>query len=269
MCDRSFPNVTAPDDNARKTGLCGGDRIAAPRTMPNTVEAYDLGAVDAPQVARPKRAPYAVRTPPRAWGRTSGPRAELSATLSLFVPGSGQLLRKEGALGLFFLTSIGFLLTFGWALLKTFDRLAHTLALLEIPLAVPFLLLGCAYVATATLHVTAVLSAAASPAPGAPLLPHPLLSGLASTLAPGWGQLLNGDRGRAGLFLGGLWVVGAVWLAGSETATEFFNSFAPAVSAWEQTLREPIFVWAVRFTLPALLWSLAVYDAVSSAASRR
>ncbi len=233
------------------------------------VEAYDLGAVDAPQVARPKRAPFPVRTAPPAWDRRSGPRAELSATLSLFLPGSGQLLRKEGALGLFFLTSIGFLLTFGWALLDTFDRLARTLVLLEIPLAVPLLLLACTYVATATLHVTAVLNAAGRAEPATLLRPHPVLTGLASTLAPGWGQLLNGDRARAGLFLCGLWIVGAVWVAGSEAATEFFNSFAPAVSAWEQALREPIFAWAVRFTLPALLWSLAVYDAVSSAASCR
>ncbi len=233
--------------------------------MRQTVGVYDLGDLGpgAP-AARPTRVPFPARlaSRPRTWAWR--PPASLCASLSLLVPGLGQLVRGQAALGLFFLTTVGFLAALSWAVIETLDRLAPTLGLLGIPLFVPFCVLGAAYALAAVLHTAGALGAA-SPGPGRS---HAILAGLASVCIPGWGQLLNGDRSRAALFLGGVWVVAAVWIAGSPAATQLISAFAPAVPPWEQALRAPLVAWTARWTLPALIWSLSVYDAASSAGRR-
>ena len=53
------------------------------------------------------------RQPRAGWLPDIGP--ELSASLSLFLPGTGQVLRREMILGAFFLSTLPFLGAFGWA----------------------------------------------------------------------------------------------------------------------------------------------------------
>jgi hypothetical protein len=179
------------------------------------------------------------------------------------------LLRRETLLGIFYLSSIAFLGVLTWSILTTFDRLTGTLALLEVSLALPLWILVTAYGCAAGLHVAGVLNAATGRTAAARQTPPAFVPGLASALVPGWGQLLNGDRARAGVFLGSLWAVAAVWIVGSSAATEFFNTYVTSVGSWEQTLRQPAVAWTARWTLPVLLWGLAIYDAASSAANRR
>lgn len=245
--------------------------------MRDLADAYDLGEVgSATTVARPRSPSYApsaaavrrVAAAHRARGWSSDPRPELSGSLSLFLPGAGQFLCRRITLGLFFLSSLGFLAAASWAALSTFDRLAPTLALLEIPISVPLGMLACAYLMAAGLHVFAVLDASRPEDSTEAMVPHPVIPGVASALVPGWGQLLNGDRLRASLFLVALWIVAGIWFAGSSSATAFLNAHVPAVTGWEQTLRAPFFAWTARWTLPVLVWTVAVYDATSSAAAR-
>ena len=233
--------------------------------MATTGEAYDLGTV-AGTAGRPVARPVPAAS--HAYGRSRIPHSELLSflpgSLSLFLPGSGQVLHGDTTRGLFFFCSIGFLGTLSWALLTTADRLAETLALLEVSMMPVFAVVALAYCLAGVAHVGGVLSAA-------PRVSrsdwHPAVSGLASALVPGWGQLLNGDRIRAGLFLACLWLAAAVWILDSRATMELLNAYLPGVGIWEQTVRQPFVLWTARWTFPAVLWSLAIYDAASSAAS--
>jgi hypothetical protein len=193
----------------------------------------------------------------------------ITRTLSLLVPGAGQLVRGEITFGLFLLTTSTFLWAFAWSILETLDRLAGTLALLDLSILIVFWTLGGIYVLAAMLHLTGVLAAIDAPGKHGEVIYHPALTGCASALIPGWGQLLNGDRFRAGLFLAGVWTAGGIWLVLSPAATELISAYLPAVSAWEQAARRPGPLWIALYTFPAMLWVLAVYDATSSSIYRR
>jgi hypothetical protein len=193
----------------------------------------------------------------------------LTRTLSLFVPGAGQLVRGETTLGLFLLTSTLFLLSLAWAVLDTLDRLAGTLELLGVSVMVVFGALGAFYAIAALIHLTAVLTSIDETGPGDRIDYHPALTGAASALLPGWGQLLNGDRVRTIVFLACVWIAGAVWITISPATTELLNAYLPGVSPWEQAVRRPGVLWAAQYTFPVVVWALAVYDAWVSAAGRR
>ena len=186
-------------------------------------------------------------------------RFDLPGTLSLFVPGAGHLARGQFKVGLFFLASIGFLATLAWALFGTVDRLAETLVLLGQSRAFGIWALGGIYVVAAGLHVGSVLTLAGRGG----FAPHAVVSGLASLLVPGWGQILNGDRKRAALFLGGLWLVGGAWLLFSPACRDMLAALRLHLPNGLLLLSSP----PVRWTLPAVVLALAVYDAASSAAS--
>jgi hypothetical protein len=192
----------------------------------------------------------------------------LAGSLSLFLPGLGQVARGEITLGLFFLSSTGFFAAIAWALIDTFDRITALFGLLGLPIGSLLWWFASSYVVVSVLHLSSVLAAAA-PYSSRRRAHHPVVSGAASVIVPGWGQLLNGDRARAGLFLGGVWVTAALWILGSNRATGFLNGLVPIVPVWEATLRQPFVAWTAEVTLPILIWSLAIYDAAASAAFRR
>ena len=192
-----------------------------------------------------------------------GPGATRS--LALFVPGLGQILRGRTTDGLFFLCSIIFCAVLARAVLISMDRLLPILELLGLPNSTVIWALVSAYLGAAVLQLTCVRIAAG------PRLdhPHPAAACAASLLVPGWGQLLNGDRRRAVLFLAGAWVFFGIHIATSSPATELLNRYAPAVGTWEQLARSREILWAAHWTLPLALWCVASYDAASSALFRR
>lgn len=190
-------------------------------------------------------------------------------SVSLFLPGAGQALRGDTTRGLFYFVTTAFLAAVAWAILETFDRLSGTLELLGFPVTTPFWALGGLYAAAGSLHLIAVLEGAGRAGGRHGPSCHPIVSGTASALVPGWGQLLNGDRLRAGLFIAGVWIAGAVWISLSPSATGLLNAHLSAVSDLEQLLRRPAVVWTAQSTMPGLLWALAIYDAASTAAQRR
>jgi hypothetical protein len=193
----------------------------------------------------------------------------VTRTLSLFFPGMGHILRGEAELGVFLLTAMLFLASVGWAILETLDRLAGTLSLLGYPVVTAFWTLGLLYATGALIHLACVLSSVRPVDPADEIDYHPVVPGVASAIVPGWGQLINGDRIRAGLFVASVWIAGAVWIAVSQPATDLLNTYLPAVSTWEQAARGPGLLWAAQWTFPAVVWALAVYDSAATAASRR
>jgi TM2 domain-containing membrane protein YozV len=237
---------------------------------------YDLGSVDlsatrdpAPEAARaaqPAAPPHESRTVvnPRRMrpiAAVPAPAFDVCGSLSIFVPGSGQILRGEIALGLFFLVTVAFFGTLVWAIVGTLDRLSATLSLMGQSPAAAAWMLGALFAAGGLVHLTCVLNAGSNGARA----PNPAFAAVASLLVPGWGQILNGDRYRAALFLFLLWVVAAGWILVSPPAHSVLAELGLYLPVWAKVLSTPI----VRWTLPAIVWTLSVYDAASRSAHRR
>jgi hypothetical protein len=232
--------------------------------MSENTPVWDLGEIGSSgETARPLAAPTVQRTAVRRPGasptRVSG--IDWAAGLSVVVPGTAGLLRGRTSEGLFFLTGLGFVASLGWACLNTLDRLADTLVWLGLPPASAVWCLGLLFFFGMVLHV---LNVAAS-GPGGSSAPPAPISGLASALVPGWGQALNGDLGRAVVFLCATWTVGASWLLASPWVTALLadrNLVLPP-------MLEDFSSLPARAAMTAALWAVAVYDAAQRSASIR
>ena len=211
----------------------------------------------------PIRRPRAV---PRNGARESaGVGPALAGSLSLFVPGLGQMVAGEVGWGLLFLTWIGFCGACLWALTATIDRLVPTLRLLDVSVESLAAVVGGLAITTIALHVTATLHAQTRATGEDRSSPHPIVTALASLLVPGWGQLLAGHRRRAGLFLFCAWLLAAGWLAVTPQGT---NLLARLGQSLPPNVRDD---WgpAILLAGPAVLWIIAVYDAAAGAVARR
>ena len=248
--------------------------------MSQNAEVYDLGDVDQSLRRGQPRREGAGRTtttmppmpmmPSRVMDSGLVRLAAMGVrSLSLFVPGASQLALGRRSLGLCFLSLMAFSGALAWAVLATLDRLAGTLGLLGQSNAFVFWMLAVAFVLAAGVHLTAVWNAGRLDRPTDPVPGHPVIPAVASALLPGWGQLLNADRVRALLFLAGGWLAAGAWVATSQPVTELINAYLPGVGSWEQTLRAPALIWTAKWTLPVVVWTLAVYDAACSALARR
>jgi hypothetical protein len=237
---------------------------------------YDLGTLD-PTPPRPQPGAQAQAQPAvgaRARGTTpfrsvATPSVahrrrgfDIAGTLSLFVPGTGQLARGEIGLGFFFLSGLAFMASLGWALVVTLDRVTATLRLLDLPGAPAIWALSAVFAGAAMLHMSSVLAANSYAEPGSP---HPVLAGVASAIVPGWGQILNGSYTRACLFIGSLWIIAAMWILSAPQVHAHLAAVRLFVPPEVLLFCSP----AVRFTAPAVVWALSVYDAAATAAGRR
>ena len=226
---------------------------------------YDLGSID-PTPGQGRGGPAGrfeqPTAPLRAASLSAHPGFDFYGTASLVLPGSGQIFRGEFALGLFFLASLGFVGAFAWALVDSLERVTETLRVLGYPGAPVVWTLSLAYAVGVLLHMGAIVTA--NPYAGTTSV-HPVVAGLASSFVPGWGQVLNGSYRRACLFVTGAWLVGATWILAAPVVHERLAEVRLFVPAEVLAFCSP----AVRFTAPAVLWALGVYDAVATATSRR
>ncbi|MHC4934348.1 MAG: hypothetical protein ACYTGV_19420 [Planctomycetota bacterium] len=241
--------------------------------MSQDTSVFDLGNLDIAAASRPtetERPPGPTPVPTQVGERrrvrtvaaaVPAPAFDVCGSLSVFVPGSGQVLRGEVASGLFFLASVGLTGTLAWAILNTLDRLAATLDVLGYPAAVAAWALAALFTLTGALHLACVFHAGSDAARA----PHPVFAGIASLVVPGWGQILNGDRIRAVGFLGLLWIVAAGWILVSPPTERLMSELGLYLPLWAKILSAPV----VRWTFPAIVWTLSVYDAASRASHRR
>ncbi len=237
---------------------------------------YDLGSLESVlgpqpgQTIQETRPAFATIRQPLSPRVTRAPQEglwpDVVRSLSLFMPGVSQIVRGRVQLGLFYLSALAFLGSITWATLQTLDRLAVTLDLFGLSMYFVFWTLVWIYLMVVTIHLSGVWTATEdSPR----RVRHPAVSAAASLIVPGWGQILNGDRLRAVLFLGGAWLAAGFWIAASAPVTELFNTHLPIVTPWEQLARTPLVLWNFRWTLPLVIVCLAVYDAASSAIDHR
>ena len=225
--------------------------------MNTEAEIFDLGDLGTETARRRTQDAPTIRPPfepaPPLW----------PVGLALFVPGGGHLTGGKVAAGLAFLASLGFLATLAWAIFVTLDRLGPTLELLELPPEAGVWTLGALFVVVAAIHVASVVGATPRRRAGRPVAPpHPAVAGVASFLVPGWGQALSGHRWSAALFLTGCWLVAGAWILVSppvQALLDAQNLYLPRGLALLGSA-------PVRWTLPVVLWALAVYDAAFRAA---
>ncbi len=222
---------------------------------------YDLGEIhleereSGKQTGPARDAPAFPRAPrPRA----SGPGPGLTGTLSLFLPGAGQIVAGETVWGLFFLSCGGFVAALAWALVETLERLLATLDLLGVPrvsLIAAFFGLAAA---GCVLHIGAASQAHALRDTGdRGRAPHPALTGIASALVPGWGQILSGHRVRGAIFLFADWALGLCWLAVIPRVSAVLDACGFPVPAAVRDGWGPV----VLVALPFAVWAVGIYDA--------
>jgi hypothetical protein len=212
---------------------------------------------------RPAFAPKIKRARPRPF--PSRPRSAVPAaagSLSLLLPGAGQMLLGEVRLGLFFVSGAAFLAALTWAIFTDLDRLIPTLEVLGVSRHAVAIALATAFVAAVALHLGGVVQAHRRGCEAADAsASHPLLSGLASLLVPGWGQLLGGHRRKSALFLGATWALAAAWIAVSPPGQRILSLADLALPAAVRDGWGPIALVSVS----AVLWVVAVHDAIAGA----
>jgi hypothetical protein len=228
---------------------------------------YDLGSIDIAvdetrrvTQARPIRRVVGVEH--AGGGASVHAGVDLPGFLSLLLPGLGQLACRQAALGLFFLSWIAVAAAAGWAVIGTLDRSIATLRVLGYPGVIAVWTLGGLYLLAALLHVTAVVTAGPADHHRAA---HPVLTGLASAFVPGAGQILAGSRTRAVVFVSSLWAIAALWLLDAPFVLSRLDEVGVIVPDAVRSVTQP----AVRWTAPAVVWALAVYDAVAGATAAR
>ena len=237
---------------------------------------YDLGTLDSVLGPEPGQTIQGTRRAFATIGQPLSPRVartpdeglwpDVVRSLALFLPGVSQIVRGQVPLGLFYLSTLVFLGSMTWAILQTLDRLAVTLDLLGLSMYLVFWTLVWIYLMIVTIHLSGVWTATEGSRPKAR---HPAVSAVASLFVPGWGQILNGNRLRAILFLGATWLAAGFWIAASAPVTELFNTHLPIVTPWEQLARTPLVLWTARWTIPLVIACLAIYDATASAIDHR
>ncbi len=179
---------------------------------------------------------------------------DMGASLSLFLPGMGQMVRGRPDLGFLFLVSGALLGSLTWAAWTTRAGLAQTLPLLGLSRAWGLRTLLILYGLAAVLHITAVVGGITRRSGGR--LQVGFLA-ITSALVPGWGQALAGRAWRAGLCLGGLWVVGFAWLMSSPPLQMAMAEQNLILPAGMEFITSPL----VLYTGPAVLWAVAMSDA--------
>jgi hypothetical protein len=197
---------------------------------------------------------------------TGWPR--LAASCSMLLSGTGHLLHRRWRVGLLYLFIVVGTLSFHyflpdlWAGIRSW---ATRYDLAETDLLVGLLLTDLYLIMILLLGVFhAFRVGIASSTDGLDPSPHPLGPALASMLVPGWGQIVNGQIGKALAFL---FVVYALIFA---------------VAAWlilpgpiEQLVRaethplQALMVVAALATIGIVVWALSLYDAALVARYRR
>jgi hypothetical protein len=188
-------------------------------------------------------------------------RAPLASTLSLFICGAGQAYNGQVKLGLLLFLSEVLTVVGHWALIKiwpTLKDLGYILAVSEQEIFLGLAALDFLLIFFLLYNVAQAYHEGENRGGRFQGLGMPLVSGLASLLVPGWGQLLNAQVGKALFFL--FCLLGELYAGTLVVLTYFFHLF-PQLGL-EGLLRERGDVLGLCvFFYTTMIWVLSVYDA--------
>ncbi len=202
------------------------------------------------------------RTPPPAarGGRPRNPAA--AGSLSLFVWGLGQLYNGDTKLAALFLLSEGLVVAFHYLIVMTWSQIrtfAHLFFVSEWELMLYASSIDFCLIFFMLYNVAQAYRGAEARGGNFTGLHRPFVSGLASMLVPGWGQLLNGQLGKAVVFLFSFLL--QIYLLGLYLISPFYRVVAD-LDPQQLLLRKAIWVGMGALFLTALSWLLSMYDAV-------
>ena len=200
---------------------------------------------------------------PRRAVSGSGPHPAAAGSLSLFVWGLGQLYNRDFRMATLFLLCELQVFAFHYLLYMTWDRLRDFASILlfweewelllyasSIDFCIIFFLLY--NVAHAYLRAEAY-------GRGFTGLHMPIVSGAASILVPGWGQMLNGQLKKASLFL-------FAFLLQAYCLILYFHSplyrVLAAMDPQQLLMARTTWIGMGVLFVTALSWLISVYDAV-------
>jgi hypothetical protein len=236
-------DILKPPDKGRKGGSARGLAVSkSSRTSDETV-------VDRPTPRPASR----VR-------RAGNPAA--ASSLSLLFWGLGQAYNGDTRLAALFALSEVLIVSFHYLLYRTWGDIrtfAHTFFVSEWEMMLYASSLDFCVIFFMIYNVAQAYRAAEPRAGSFGGLKRPLVSGLASMLVPGWGQLLNGQLGKATFFLFSFLM--QVYLLGIFLLSPFYRIVAE-LEPRQMLLNNAIRAGMGVLFATALSWMLAVYDAV-------
>ncbi|HET9480587.1 MAG TPA: hypothetical protein VFP98_02435 [Candidatus Polarisedimenticolia bacterium] len=198
-----------------------------------------------------------------------GSNALMASTLSLFFWGAGQIYNGQGKLGVLMLLVQSLAVALHWSVMQIWPSLRDLLGLFGVTewqmmqgvLALEFSLVIVALTCVHQAYRRAEVEAGHFEG-----YANPFASGLASFVLPGWGQLVNGQVGKAMMFLTGL--MSAIYIAAIMMFTPFLRLLATVDP--QGVLAGKIQTASVGALVAAgMMWILSVYDAVLVAGYRR
>jgi len=200
---------------------------------------------------------------------SGGGNAFLAATLSLFFCGAGQIYNQQTQVGTLMLLMQVLAVAANWAAIQLWTRMVSLAGLFGV--SEWHLMLGIvgADVAVVLMMLTSIHQAyrfADDEAGGSQASGNPILCGLASLLLPGWGQLANGQAGKAVFFL--FSTLAGVSVVVLTRLTPFLRLLA-TVDVNQSIMPRVTTGVMVMVGASAVMWILSVYDAALVSGFRR
>jgi|GEM_PF-1963288 len=196
-----------------------------------------------------------------AYGARGGAGAPLASSLSLFVCGAGQAANGQWRLGLLlFLTEV-LALVGHWSVVRAwpfFRDIAHIFAVSEEELFLGLAAGDFLLVFFLLYNIAQAYHQGESRAGEFDGIGIPMLSGLASLLVPGWGQILNAQLGKGLFFL--FCVLAEIYVIALLVLTSFFRLF-PQIGLESLLQTRGEVVQLCLFFFGSMIWILSVYDA--------
>ncbi len=201
-------------------------------------------------------------TPRAARGGRASRNPAAAGSLSMLVWGLGQFYNGDTKLAMLFLVSEALVVAFHYMLVLTWDRIrtfAHLFFISEWELMLYASSIDFCLIFFMIYNVAQAYRGAEARGGRFAGLHRPLVAGMASMLVPGWGQMLNGQLGKAVVFL--FTFLLQVYLLGLYLISPFYRIVAN-LEPQQMILRRAIWVGMSVLFVTALSWLVSTYDAV-------
>ncbi len=245
------------EDDILKPSDKGKGKGSAPGKGPVPVAKSSRGS----EKSRDADETVAERTPPPRGSRSRQGHPAAAGSLSLFVWGLGQLYNGDTRLALFFLLCEAQVLAFHYLVIRTWGHIltfAHTFFVSEWELMLYASSIDFCLIFFMIYNVWQAYRAAEARGAQFSGLHRPLVAGVASLFVPGWGQMLNGQMGKAIIFLFSFLL--QAYLLALFLLSPFVKDLA-GIDPQQIVLRRAIQLGMAILFVTALSWILSAYDA--------